>query len=312
MFHPETFPAELRSGPFTTGQAMALGVSLGKLRHRQILTLSRGIKTVNPAALSLALLARPYSQVSGHSAVSHATAFEIWGFPGFMPARDSTLIHVSRQAPYDEPRRRGVQGHTTHLWDEELACLDGLWITSRVRTWLDCSRQMSVDQLVVVADHLVRIPRPQFELRSQPYASLGELAAILERHKGTPGIQKARQALELARVGSDSAPESLLRLAVTYAGLPDPLINVPIQLAPGIERTPDQAYPEYRVAVEYDGGTHSDPWQVQKDIARSEDFTNHGWLEVRISKQHMGDNAKAALQKICAALYSRGWRPTPN
>ncbi len=128
--------------------------------------------------------------------------------------------------------------------DDEVEFHDGLWITTRVRTWLDCARLMSVDELVVVADHLVRVPREAFEGRSEPYATMPELAAMLDRHKGTPGIVKAREALRLARVGSDSPQETKVRLACGRAGLPEPEINVPTTLSPGVSRTPDQSYPE--------------------------------------------------------------------
>jgi len=309
MFEPSSFPAELLAGPFTTIRAQECDVSYGRLRHKNVVRLSRGIRTVDDADVPLALLTRPYTQVAGYSAASHATAFAIWEFPGFLPDPAPDLIHVSRQWPHNLPRRPGVVGHRTQFRPDEVLNLDGLWITSRVRTWLDCSRRMSVDELVVVADHLVRIPRPEFEGRDMPYATIEDLATMLDRHKGTPGIQKARQALALARVGSDSAPETRLRLAVGYAGLPEPAINEEVPLAPGTTRTPDQAYPEYRVGVEYEGSAHSDPEQVLKDIRREEDFTNNGWIQVRIAKDHMANEAKAAVRKIRTALYSRGWRP---
>ncbi|WP_154605673.1 MULTISPECIES: hypothetical protein [Arthrobacter] len=38
---------------------------------------------------------------------------------------------------------------------------------------------MSIDELVVVADHFIRIPRPEFEGRTEPYATLEELAVML-------------------------------------------------------------------------------------------------------------------------------------
>jgi hypothetical protein len=297
-------------GPFTTRQASELGVGYSRLRHTDVLGLSRGIKSFTDEDISLALLARPYTQVTGYSAASHATAFAIWEFPGFLPVSDPGLIHVSRQMPHSIPRRSGVVGHRTMFRDDEVECLDGLWITTRVRTWLDCSRRMGIDELVVVADHLIRVPRPEFEGRSVPYATLAELARMLERHKGTPGIQKARVALGLARVGSDSAPETRLRLAVGYAGLPEPEINVNVPLANGKSRQPDQAFRDYRVAVEYDGGTHADPDQVVSDIRRQEDFEAAGWIEVRVAKEHMKDDARAAVRKIRNALYSRGWRPS--
>jgi hypothetical protein len=206
-------------------------------------------------------------------------------------------------------RRRGVAGHVGQFFADEIVSHGGLLITSRTRTWLDCSRKMSIDELTVVADHLLRIPRPDFEGRSAPFATLEDLADMLDRHKGTPGIQKARVALDLARVGSDSAPETRLRLALEYAGLPEPEVNVPVELSSGVVRQPDLSYPEQHVAVEYEGEGHSDAAQIVRDIAREEDFARAGWAVVRISKRHMENEGRAAVAKVRSVLLGRGWRP---
>jgi hypothetical protein len=206
-------------------------------------------------------------------------------------------------------RRPGVKGHRGQFFADEIVTHNGLLITSRTRTWLDCSRKMSIEELTVVADHLLRIPRPDFEGRAEPYATIEDLADMLDRHKGTPGIRKARLALEQARVGADSAPETRLRLALEYAGLPEPELNVPMELGAGVVRQPDLAYPEHRVAVEYEGEGHSEAAQIVRDIAREEDFAQAGWLLVRISKRHMKNEAQAAVAKSRAALLSRGWSP---
>lgn len=306
-------PATLQTSPFTVAEALELGASYGELCHRDVVTLSRGIKTLkDDADIPLALLTRPYTVVTGYAAASHATAFTIWEMPGFLPGADHGNLHISRQYPHSIERRRGVTGHRTMFRDDEVCCVDGLWITTRARTWLDCARRMSVEELVVAADHLIRIPRPGFEGRTEPYATVHELEILLARHSGTPGIVKAREALRLARVGSDSPQETRLRLACGYAGLPEPLLNVATPLLDGAERTPDQSYPEYKVAAEYDGGTHNDPLQVERDVRRQEDYARAGWLEVRIMNRHMANDAKEAVRKIRDALYDRGWRPSPN
>ncbi|MEO5316959.1 hypothetical protein PV761_00005 [Arthrobacter sp. CC3] len=202
-----------------------------------------------------------------------------------------------------------MRGHRGQFFGDEIVALDGLLVTSRPRTWLDCSRKMSINELTVVADHLLRIPRPEFEGRTDPYATMEELADILDRHKGTPGIRKARLALEQARVGADSAPETRLRLALENGGLPEPQLNVPTELRPGVVRRPDLSYPEHRVAVEYDGEGHSEIAQIVRDIAREEDFGRAGWVLVRISKRHMGSDARPAVAKVRSALLGRGWLP---
>ncbi|WP_427018425.1 hypothetical protein ACQCSX_07735 [Pseudarthrobacter sp. P1] len=191
MFDPDRLPPQLREGPFTVAQARALKLTDGQLRHGRILRLSRGIRSLDDDGdASLALLARPYSLVTGYSAVSHETAFRIWGFPGFLPPSVKPGIHIARQSPHTTLRRVGVVGHKTAFFDGEVVFTDGFWITTRVRTWLDCARRMAIDELTVVADHLLRRPRPQFEGRSEPYAVRADLEQILDRHKGRRGSAK--------------------------------------------------------------------------------------------------------------------------
>jgi hypothetical protein len=271
---------------------------------------SRGVRIPSDAVpLERLGVVRPYTIVTPFSAASHATAFTLWDFPGFLPGQDDGRIHISRPDAMAIPRRRGVVGHVGQFFPDEVVSLDGVLITSRARTWLDCSRKMGIDELTVVADHLVRIPRPEFEGRTEPHATLEELADMLDRHKGTPGIRKARLALEQARVGADSAPETRLRLALENAGLPEPELNMPTELHAGVVRQPDLSYPEHKVAVEYEGEGHSDAAQIVRDIAREEDFARAGWTLVRISKRHMENGARSAVAKVRAALLSRGWVP---
>lgn len=257
--------------------------------------------------VTLAPRIRPFTLVTEFAAASHASAFLLWEFPGFLPGSSEPLLHISRPDTVSIMRRPGVKGHRGQFFTDEVVSHHGLLITSRTRTWLDCSRKMSVEELTVVADHLLRVPRPDFESRSEPYATREDLEDMLDRHKGTPGIRKARLALDLARVGSDSAPETRLRLALEDAGLPEPLLNVPTELHAGVVRQPDLSYPEQKVAVEYDGEGHSETAQIVRDIAREEDFVRAGWILVRISKRHMQNEARLAVAKVRRTLLSRGW-----
>ena len=111
-------------------------------------------------------------------------------------------------------------------------------------------------------------------------------------------------------MGSDSPQESLLRLAIVRAGLPEPELNVPIIDDAGARHhEPDLSYREYRIGIEYEGELHGDEGQIVRDIARSEKYTALGWTEVRVSKRHMHDDAKAAVAKVRTALVRAGWRP---
>lgn len=307
---PSPLPHPLSRFPFTRQEAADAGITERRLRHPGLHRPSRGIRVPlvdDPS--NLASVLRAYTRVTGLAAASHASAFKVWEFPGFLPGSDEPVLHVSRPDRVAIMRRTGVRGHRAQFFEDEIVCLEGLLITSRVRTWLDCARKMSIDEITVVADHLLRVPRVDLEGRVEPFATKADLEEMLDRHKGTPGIQKARVALEQARLGADSAPETRLRLALAYAGLPEPEVNVGTMLRTGVIRQPDLSYPEQQVAVEYDGEVHSGPGQVVRDIAREEDFARAGWLLVRISKRHMENDARAAVRKIRSALLSRGWQP---
>ncbi|MBD1591514.1 hypothetical protein HC744_05610 [Arthrobacter sp. S1_S22] len=308
---PSQLPEQLSSCPFTFQEAVDAGISRRRLRHQGLLWPSRGVRVPDAAnEHHLAPRIRPYTLVTDCAAASHASAFLLWGFPGFLPGSDEPLLHISRPDTVAIMRRPGVKGHRGQFFADEIVNLSGLLVTSPVRTWLDCSRKMSIEELTVVADHLLRVPRPDLEGRSEPYATREDLEEMLDRHKGTPGIRKARVALDRARVGSDSAPETRLRLALEDAGLPEPLLNMPTELYAAVVRHPDLGYPEQKVAVEYDGEGHSEAAQIVRDITREEDFVRAGWLLVRISKRHMERDARPAVAKVRSSLLSRGWSPS--
>ncbi|MFJ7749692.1 hypothetical protein ACIQXM_07020 [Arthrobacter sp. NPDC097144] len=314
---PEPLPDSLRAEPFTVEEADAYGVSRGRLRHRRIVQLSRSIKCVD--AMDLAeqhwlpphRRYRAYTRVTLYSVASHRTAAEVWGFP-LPPPDDGGLLHILRPAGMAPQRRKGVCGHTGRLFAGEVCVVEGLTLTSREKTWLDLAHRLSITDLTVIADFLIRMPRPEYEDRTTPYATQASLLAVISRHGGKRGIRKARAALELSRIGADSPPETRLRLALIEAGLPEPLVNEPIHDDDGgAHHQPDLTYPLYKVAVEYEGAGHSQTDQVERDILREERIRALGWYEVRISRQHMRGDARDAVNKVRAALVAAGWRAGP-
>lgn len=220
------------------------------------------------------------------------------------------MYHVIRPEGAAHLNRPHVIVHRMKLYDDEVTVLNGIPLTTPERTWLDLAEMLTVDELVVAGDSCVRIPRRELEGRDRPLCTIGDLQRMIDRHKGKRGIRKAREAVSLIRVGSDSPQESLLRLALVRAGLPEPELNVPIIDDEGTpHHEPDLSYRKYRIGVEYEGGHHGDEGQIVRDISRSERYLALGWTEVRISKRHMHDDARAAVAKVRAALVQAGWRP---
>ena len=126
---------------------------------------------------------------------------------------------------------------------------------------------------------------------------------MVERHRGSRGVRKARAAVELIRVGADSPPETRLRLALVRAGLPEPVLNHVVWGedswgGPGSPVLwPDAAYPQWRIALQYEGAHHNGEDQYLRDIRRADTAARSGWLEVRVSRLDLAGGHPAAVRQ---------------
>ena len=304
-------PEELHDRPFTVAEAAQAGVSPKRLRHRSLMSLGKGIRVQSPTPeLPLSARVRPFIEVNTRCAASHLTAAELLSLPRRRRKENPGMHHIIRPAGEAYLDRPHVVVHRMKLYEDEITTVHGIPVTTPERTWLDMAEMLSVDELVALGDNCVRVPRADLEGRDRPHCAISDLQRMIDRHKGKRGIRKAKEAIKLIRVGSDSPQESLLRLAIVRAGLPEPELNVPIIDDAGTRHhQPDLSYRKYKIGIEYEGEQHGDELQVVRDIARSEKYGALGWTEVRISKRHMYDDAKAAVVKVRAALLQAGWRP---
>jgi len=306
---PPRLPVHLQNSAFTFEDAFRAGLTRTQLNSTTLVRVSRGVRMHREAEPDLAAHVRPLTRISGSCAASHDTAALLWNFPEPERRPFDRRVHITRPSGGGRMQRPGVVGHRSHILPDEVTVVDGMSLTTRTRTWLDLAAALYLDDLVVIADHLLRIPRPEFEGRLQPFATREELQTILDRHSGKNGLRKARHALALARLGADSPPETRLRLAMARAGLPEPAVNKPIRNDDGdILHAPDLSLPQYRIAIEYDGESHGNADQIARDIEREERARAADWDEVRISKRHMANGARRAVEKIAVALRARGWR----
>lgn len=307
-------PEDLLGRPFTIAEASQAGVTYKRLRHGSLTAMGRGIRTEGPTAeLALGVRVRPFIEVNERCAASHLTAAELLDLPRRFQKEPTQMFHMIRPEGSAHLNRPHVIVHRMKLYEDEITTLDGIRLTTPERTWLDLAEMLTVDELVVAGDSCVRVPRPEFEGRDQPLCTLADLQRMIDRHKGKRGLRKAKAAIQLIRMGSDSPQESLLRLAIVRAALPEPELNVPIEADDGGRRLqPDLSYRKYRIGIEYEGETHGDEAQVVRDISRSERYEALGWTEIRISKRHMVNDAKTAVAKVRTALVQSGWRPVPR
>ena len=106
-------------------------------------------------------------------------------------------------------------------------------------------------------------------------------------------------------MGAESPMETRLRLLLTRSGLPEPRLNPAIRIG---DQTlhPDLLYPQWRVAIEYEGEQHrTDERQWRHDIWRREVFEDAGWRQIRVTKDDILKEPEALLARVARILAKR-------
>jgi very-short-patch-repair endonuclease len=145
--------------------------------------------------------------------------------------------------------------------------------TGPVRMTLDLIRRGGVDDGVVLLDRLAQ-------------AGLADLAAVQAAAEKLPRSRGSRVARDVARLAdglAGSPQETRLRLLVHRAGLPAPVAQFRIFDAVGFVARVDFAYPELRLAIEYDGLWHAEPGQFAKDRQRLNRLSAAGWRVIFVT-----------------------------
>ncbi|MEV7607774.1 DUF559 domain-containing protein [Paenarthrobacter sp. NPDC089322] len=311
MQKPSPTLSPLASAPFTLDQVKAAGLQHAKVRKRaSVEGVSQGIYRPADWKFDLASAARALSAASPGAWISHVTAARLHGL--YLPSwlADSNELHLSKPRKLPSVRRRGVIGHTVLVHDSEIEFTQAMWMSTRSRTWLDLARRLPLNDLVCIGDQLIRVPRPQLEGRDAPFTTIEALRTMVEGHKNLQGVTRAREALELMRVGADSAPESLLRLAMLDAGIAEPELQVQLRVNDPFSPSADLGFRERRLAIQYDGGHHLEEEQVHSDRRRNKAFVSAGWTVLIFGKDDLADGFNKATREIKRALRSAWLDPS--
>ncbi len=176
------------------------------------------------------------------------------------------------------------------------------------RTLLDLAGtgSLNCDDMVVIVDDLI------CEHRRDQYPKvarirLDELLHYAGRQRSASGLPLLRKALGLARIGVDSPPETRLRLLFGRSDLPVFEPNFVLVDSMGTPLWIDLACPEYRLAVEYDGGHHLTPAQQHSDALRNERTASAGWRQLILSKFDVRNGQDWVLMRVRQALMAQGW-----
>lgn len=216
-------------------------------------------------------------------------------------------------------RGRGFRVHGCPL-TEEPVLVDGIPVTTLARTAVDGARYLPLPRALIPVDaalrRLVLGTRPEDDPRwlvRDPGAVDGaraELAEVVARMYGWPGVVGARRAVAHAHPGAESPLESLSRGVVLEGGLPAPDCGVPVLGDDGLTYWADQAWHRFRVLGEADGRLkYVDPQALFDEKRREDALRRAGWAVVRWTYDEVVRTPTVVVGRIARALRSGGWSP---
>jgi hypothetical protein len=290
-------PPELLSGPFTPRRARELGISSDVLRGRRFDSPYHGVRVPTGLGDGLEVRCRALAQLVPQGAFSHATSARLRGLP--LPAHLGDLVDLSVPTGVRAPRSRGVRGHTGLREADVQLLRSGLRVVRMDVTWGDLASGLGVDDLVVLGDALLR--RGHSDV-----AALARMAAGERHRRGTRVMQSALPLLEPA---TDSPMETRLRLLIVRAGLPRPLANRDVIEDGGWIARPDLSYPQWRIAIEYEGDHHhTDREQWRRDKTRRRLLEDFGWLVIEVIADDVLRTPEITVARIRRTIEQRSRR----
>lgn len=261
--------------PFTSTQALDLALTPRQLREGvRFGTLRREFRSVYvdarvPDSRSSRLRAIQLIKPGG-AIVCNETAAWLYGMDVRAPG-DRRSLEPSLLTEHSATRilRPGTRGRQAIIASEDVDFVDGVHVTTPVRT---------------VSDLLRRMYRPYALAAADAFAHAGlitpdEVLQYVLKLKGYRGIVQARSLAMLVEPRTESPGESWQRLRMLDAGFPPPEPQHVVMDDFGRETRIDLPYPELLIGTEYDGREfHTDDVHRDHDRQRRDYLTDvYGW-----------------------------------
>ena len=245
------------------------------------------------------LLQAALAELGPGAVASHVSAVVVHGLPTWGLPLERAHVTFDRRTGGRLDARLHV--HTAPLHPDDIVVVDGQAVTSWARTVVDIARRARFEPAVAVADAALAARRT--DPGSLPIVAVGAgghravdppalraaLDAAVRRAKGWPGVPDARRVVAFADGRAESVGESRSRIAIAHAGLPPPVLQLPLTLAGGTAYA-DFGWPAQRTLGEFDGkvkyGRLLKPGQVPGDVVyaeklREDEFRALDWEVVR-------------------------------
>lgn len=212
----------------------------------------------------------------------------LWMF-GVEHARPEDPVEVAVPPARRVRNRTGIRVLQATIPPEDIVVINELRVTSAERTAWDLAHGPDLVEAIVMLDAMA----------ARRLVSQEQLTKRLGTRR-----TRARRAIELMDGRVESPPESRLRVHLILAGLPVPTPQFDIfHNGQRIARV-DLAWPDAKLAVEYDGEWHNDRVQFRKDRRRLNALTKAGWTVLFVTADTLRD-VPALVGEVRAVLESK-------
>lgn len=290
--------------PFTVREARSWGVSKSDLAHllqtHQIRRELHGVYTPNEVEDSLLIRAQAVGLAApDHVVICDRTAAWIYGVDRYEhsqrkspPPVDAVSIDGNNRL-----RRRGMYGARRTLSPEDVTEIEGIRCTTPVRTAADLACLHGRLDAMATLDMFLRVGG----------VDAAELAAILPRFAGRRGVVQLRELAPLAIAEAESQPESWVRMLILDDGMPAPEAQYWVLDGERPLFRLDLAYPELKIAVEYDGEEfHSTAAQRSRDRTRRTWLRAQGWHVIVVRKEDLSaEQRRVWLDQLRSEINER-------
>jgi hypothetical protein len=298
--------------PISSAQAREVGVGYPQLRalvERGLVTRPvHGVYAVATLPDTLAFRVSVLKLVVPDSCVvTDRTAGWLWGADMVLAPNDHLVTpRVSVFCPPGCRLRRSMTASgERRLRSCDISEIDGLRVTTPLRTACDLGRLLHRDQAIAALDSLARLGA----------FTLDELAAETTRFRRYRGVIQLRVLVLIVDPRSESPGESVLRLRWIDIGLPRPQCQVEVPTDWGTSYWIDVGLPELGFGAEYDGEDfHGDADHARDEARRTWLREERGWtIEVARKANVYGQHQD--VQRNLRVAYDQVMRvagPTRN
>lgn len=223
--------------------------------------------------------------------VSHTSAALLWGLElAATPAHRSVTVPRSRTRVQHD----GTQVTRRELGQDEIVLLDGVRVTTVLRTLVDLCRSLPLAHAVAAADSALRKGLVTLE-------ELQQALCVLPAAVGRPAVARA---VALCDPRCGSVLESLTRVLLAEHGLRPPQTQLAVwSQAAGVVGRVDFAWEHLRLVVETDGfAFHSDRRRYREDRRRGNALVRAGWTVLRFSWEDVVHYPEYVVETVAALV----------